>query len=130
MINILLKQCLSSIALIISINKFKGESVLKKIFLNKNKTLIELGYEFLVVCPHCASCAKVIALDDPSPYIANVRRRFICTACGVIKNKVIKANGYGQARVLPHNLLIRITAITLYVIGCIMTASSLQGMDI
>ncbi|KRE02031.1 hypothetical protein M3582_07970 [Priestia megaterium] len=72
---------------------------MKKIFLNKNKTLIELGYEFLVVCPHCASCAKVIALDDPSPYIANVRRRFICTACGVIKNKVIKANGYGQARV-------------------------------
>lgn len=32
--------------------------------------------------------------------------------------------------VRPHNLLIRITAITLYVIGCIMTASSLQGMDI
>jgi hypothetical protein len=72
---------------------------LKKTFLNKNKTLIELGYEFLVICPHCSSCAKVIALDDPGPYVANVRRRFVCTACGATKDKVIKTNGYGQARV-------------------------------
>jgi len=62
---------------------------LKKTFLNKNKTLIGLGYEFLVICPHCSSCAKVIALDDPSPYVANVRRRFVCTACGATKDKVI-----------------------------------------
>ncbi|MFQ6391269.1 hypothetical protein ACLNAR_26155 [Priestia aryabhattai] len=72
---------------------------MKKTFLNKNNTLIGLGYEFLVVCPHCSSCAKVIALDDPSPYVANVRRRFVCTACGATKDKVIKANGYREARV-------------------------------
>ncbi|KZE14719.1 hypothetical protein C1N83_20865 [Priestia aryabhattai] len=72
---------------------------MKKTVLNKNKTLIELGDEFLVVCPHCASCASVIALDNPSPYVANVRRRFVCTACGATKDKVIKANGYGKARV-------------------------------
>jgi hypothetical protein len=72
---------------------------LKKTFLNKNKTLIGLGYEFLVVCPHCAFCAKVVALDDSSPYVANVKRRFVCTAYGTTKDKVMKANGYGQARV-------------------------------
>ncbi len=53
-----------------------------------------------MVCPHCAPCAKVITLDDPSPYVANVRRRFVCTACGATKDKVIKSKMVnGEARV-------------------------------
>ncbi|SFX10622.1 hypothetical protein SAMN04487866_101548 [Thermoactinomyces sp. DSM 45891] len=67
---------------------------MKKRFKNRNKSLQQFGYEFLVVCPSCRQCAKIITLEDTDPRSLGAKRRLFCTHCGHNKELVPKGNHY------------------------------------
>ncbi|MDQ0418956.1 hypothetical protein J2Z48_003161 [Croceifilum oryzae] len=65
---------------------------MKRNFNNRNKSLSELGHEFLVVCPSCQQCAEVTPLGSTNPYMIGIKCRMICSHCGHIKEMLPKTN--------------------------------------
>lgn len=66
---------------------------------DRHRRLEEFTYLFLVRCPRCQHCARVIPEPDParetfSPYFVR-RVRLLCTFCGMIREK----DGCGRMRV-------------------------------
>lgn len=72
---------------------------MKKRFINRNKMLTQFGHEFLVVCPSCHYCGKVIPLGSTSPYAIPAKRRFVCGTCGTVKEIDIKAGNQYKAKI-------------------------------
>ena len=61
-----------------------------------NGTVIEdFADEFLVVCPECDGCAKVIALNRGAhPMRLFADRRLVCTACGLQRDRPVRGIAY------------------------------------
>lgn len=52
-------------------------------FKDTGLSIYDLGNIFLVRCPRCDSCAKVVSLNDEYPY----PKRVICEGCGYTKDR-------------------------------------------
>lgn len=72
---------------------------MKKQFKNQHRMLESFGYEFFVSCPNCNSKAKVTSLGEYSPYITRIKKRFLCSHCGMTKEFVPKHNCFNQSKI-------------------------------
>ena len=54
-------------------------------FVDQKYTWADFIHEFLVVCPRCSSCARVIPLPGGEAEL-NSPRRLTCTSCGMVKD--------------------------------------------
>ncbi|MCC2668904.1 MAG: hypothetical protein K0Q72_1375 [Armatimonadetes bacterium] len=56
-----------------------------KRFRDERQTIYDFTDEFLVVCPNCRACAKVIPRDPGEPALFTPRR-LVCSACAHIRD--------------------------------------------
>ncbi len=74
--------------------RFECRVVMKKQFKNRHRMLESFGYEFAVHCPNCNQKSKVISPE--APYYTDAIKRFICTSCGLMKEKIPGKNCFNQ----------------------------------
>jgi hypothetical protein len=53
-----------------------------RVFKDAGHSIYDFGDEFLVRCPQCARCARVVSAGDQHPF----PKRAVCASCGYVKD--------------------------------------------